>query len=136
MKRHVRISATLALLLTAIIIGCLDPGGPHDPTGQSTSAVTAVYDWLQFYGGPSHSGNNTQETGISTTTVAQLSRTFQAPWPAPADGTPVFLSAVSTAGGVRDLVFVTTKAGHLVALDAHSGATVWSVQHGPGTCRI
>src|SRR5437667_9137560 len=136
MKARVRIPATLALVLTVIIIGCLDSGGPRDPVSQSNAPVTATYDWLQFYGDPSHAGNDTRETGISATTVAQLSRTFQVTLPAVADGAPVFLSAVSTPSGVRDLAFVTTKAGHLIALDAHSGATVWSVQHGPGACHI
>src|SRR6185295_8093085 len=136
MKRHEGFPSPLVLCMAAIAVGCLESGAARDPAGQARSAVTAVYDWLQFYGDPSHSGNDTRETAISAATVGQLSRTFQATLPATADGAPVFLSAVATAGGTRDLVFVTTKAGHLVALDAHSGATVWSVQHGPGSCHI
>lgn len=56
------------------------------------------------------------------------------PLPAVADSSPVVLSGVSTAQGVKDLVFLTTKDGHILALDARSGATVWSHQNGPGSC--
>ena len=49
--------------------------------------------------------------------------------PGTADGAPVFLEGVTTVGGVRDLLFVTTTAGHIVAIDAGSGATVWSHQY-------
>jgi len=45
-------------------------------------------------------------------------------------------TGVSTASGTVDLVFVTTRAGHLFALNARTGATVWSVQHGASTCQI
>jgi outer membrane protein assembly factor BamB len=96
----------------------------------------ASYDWLQFNGDAQHSGNNTQETALSRSNVASLQLSFQISLPAVADGAPVSLSGVSTGSGVRDLLFLTTKVGHLLALDAHTGATVWSVQHGPGTCKI
>ena len=96
----------------------------------------APYDWLQNNGDPQHSGNNTRETAIGASNVASLALLFQATLPAAADGAPVALTGVSTAGGVRDLLFVTTRAGHIVALDAATGALVWSQQYGPGTCKI
>ena len=49
--------------------------------------------------------------------------------PAAADGAPVALSAVVTPGGTKDLLFSTTKAGHIVAIDAATGAQVWSKPH-------
>jgi hypothetical protein len=94
------------------------------------------YDWLQFNGDAAHSGNNTAESVISAQNVGTLQRLFQVALPATADGAPVVLTGVATASGVRDLVFVSTKAGHVLALDARTGATVWSHQNGPGTCRI
>src|SRR4029077_10509938 len=30
----------------------------------------------------------------------------------------------------------TTRAGDLIAIDAHGGGTIWPRSHGPGTCRI
>ncbi len=95
-----------------------------------------AYDWLQMNGSPSHSGNNPLEKSLNHNNVASLTQRFQASLPAVADGAPVLLRRVSTAGGVRDLLFVTTKAGHIVALDAHTGTQVWIKQFGAGSCKI
>ena len=94
------------------------------------------YDWPQFGFDAQHSGNNTRETGISAANVASLTVLFKQPLPGTADGAPVYLAGVATASGTRDLVFVTTMDGHIAALDARSGATIWSKAHGPGSCKI
>jgi len=94
------------------------------------------YDWLQFNGDPQHSGNNTLETTITSGNVVSLTQLFQVSLPGTADGAPVYLRAVSTTLGIKDLVFVTTKAGHIVALEAHTGGTIWSKQNAAGLCRI
>jgi hypothetical protein len=99
-------------------------------------APALAYDWLQFGGNPQHSGNNTAETFLNPVNVNSLVQKYQVTLPAVVDGTPMFLEAVTTPGGVRNLLFVTTQDGHIVALDAQTGATVWSHQYGPGACRI
>jgi hypothetical protein len=48
----------------------------------------------------------------------------------------VFLEGVTTAGGTKDLLFVTTKAGDTLALDAKTGAQVWIKSYPAGSCRI
>ena len=101
----------------------------------AASSVLA-YDWLQFNGDSAHGGNNVIERGIDRNNVGTLVQKFQATLPATADGAPVVLRAVATAAGIRDLLFLTTRAGHLVALDARTGAQVWSRQYGAGTCHI
>src|SRR6185295_12271368 len=60
---------------------------------------------------------------------ASLQLLFQVTLPAASDGAPVALSSVTTPTGVRDLIFSTTKQGHIVALDAATGAIVWSKPH-------
>ena len=100
------------------------------------SSAARAYDWLQFNGDPAHSGNNTFETTVDRSNVASLVFKFQVSLPAVADGAPVLLQSVSTASGVHDLLFVTTKAGHIAALDAQTGTQVWSRQYGAGACRI
>jgi outer membrane protein assembly factor BamB len=97
--------------------------------------MAPAYDWLQFNGDPAHSGNNALETTIAPGNVASLAQRFQASIPS-ADGAPVVLQAVATPSGTRDLLFVTTKAGHIIALDAQTGTQVWSQQYGAGACRI
>ena len=99
-------------------------------------AAARGYDWLQFNGDPSHSGNNTAEGALTAANVSGLTLLFRAPLPASTDGAPVALTGVATPVGTRDLLFVTTTAGHIVAVDARSGATLWSKQYGPGACRI
>ena len=100
------------------------------------AAPARAYDWLQFGGDPQHSGNNALETTITKANVATLVQKYSVSLVATADGAPVFLETVNTASGVHDLVFVTTTDGHIVALDALTGTTVWSHQYGPGSCHI
>ena len=100
----------------------------------------AAYDWLQFGGDAQHSGNNALERSIARSNVSTLAQRFRVTLPGTADGAPVYLQGVTTAIGVQDLLFLTTTAGHIVAIDAHTGAQVWSHQNGPGTgvntCKI
>jgi hypothetical protein len=91
---------------------------------------------LQFNGDPSHSGWNKLETKLSPSNVAKVSKMFKIQLPAYMDGTPVYIENVSTTKATLDLLLLTTTAGHIVALDAHSGATVWISQHGPGKCFV
>ena len=95
-----------------------------------------AYDWLQFGGNAQHSGSNTAETTNTPANVSTLVSKFEATLPSVADSTPVYLEGVTTAGGVKNLLFVTTRDGWIVALDAQAGGTVWSHQNGPGGCKI
>jgi hypothetical protein len=99
-----------------------------------TAAAQAVpYDWLQMNGDPQHSGNNTKETILGPSNVANLQFLFKVLLPQGTtlgvDGAPVGLTSVVTPSGTRDLLFSTTKAGTLVASDAETGALVWSQPH-------
>lgn len=92
------------------------------------ASTAFAYDWLQFNGNPQHDGNNTREVRLGASNVSQLTRSYQVTLPAVADGAPVFLEQVTTASGVKDLLFVNTTQGHILALNAQTGATVWSKQ--------
>src|SRR5262245_8177698 len=95
-----------------------------------------AYDWLQFGGDPQHSGNNAAEAALTPANVSALVQKYQVLLPATADGAPVFLEGVTTLSGVKDLLFVTTKDGRIIALDASNGAQLWSQQYGSDTCNI
>jgi len=99
-------------------------------------AKSSTYNWLQFNGDALHSGSNMDERRISMSNVAQLQMLFQVSLPGIADGAPVYLSNVSTPSGFHNLIFVTTRAGHIAALDAYTGALLWSNQYGPAGCLI
>ena len=78
------------------------------------------------------SGNNAAETIVSRGNVAGLARLFAVPLSDSADGAPVVAAGIATNQGPRDLAFATTKAGRIVALDARTGAILWSDQPATG----
>ena len=112
---------------TSLVVGCSGANNSDSADVQSTEeALATPYDWLQFFGNSQHSGNNTLETTLTAQNVSGLTRLFRVTLPAVADSAPVILTGINAAGSVRDLAFVTTQAGHLFALDAKTGATIWS----------
>jgi outer membrane protein assembly factor BamB len=143
--RNLIFRSLLSLLALSIFILVLSlPGG--QPTSATSIAIASTYlpiigntnshNWLQFNGDASHTGNNSQEYQISTSTVAQLQQLFKVQLPSIADGAAAYLSHVLTSSGWRDLIFLTTRDGHILALDAHSGSVIWSQQYGPAGCLI
>jgi hypothetical protein len=107
-----------------------DQGRTADGTPAVTAAVTAKYDWLQFGGDARHSSNNTLETQITQQNVSGLKQLFKVSLPAAVQSAPIVVAGVSTGSGTRDLVFANTKNGDIVALDANTGATIWSHSNG------
>jgi hypothetical protein len=136
------IALALAVLMT--LVACLNQAQARGsfPTAPNASVIyipsvhRSGHAWLQFNFDSRHSGNNTLETSISIDNVNTLALLFQVALPAVADGAPAYLSSVSTPIGIRDLVFLTTTDERILARDAHTGATVWDKQHGPGSCHI
>jgi outer membrane protein assembly factor BamB len=142
-----KVTLPLKLILIGLLISLSPAGSPGNQGGVAADARyndylplltnnSGAYNWLQFNGGALHTGNNTLERRISANNVSQLQLLFQVHLPGIADGAPVYLSGVGTATGIRDLVFVTTRDGRIAALDAHSGALVWSHQYGAAGCLI
>ena len=105
--------------------------------GSSLALVAGAADWLQFGHDPAHSGNNPDEHAINAANVSRLVPQYAAPvfLGSMTDGAPVYASGVTTAGGIRDLLFLFTTHqwydggagdGTLFAIDAATGAIVWS----------
>ncbi|MBV8203084.1 MAG: PQQ-binding-like beta-propeller repeat protein [Acidobacteria bacterium] len=93
----------------------------------STTAAGA-FDWPQFGVDSRHSGSSYQESVINNANVSTLHAIWHVTLPAVADGAPVYLAGVTTAQGLKDLLFLNTTDGHFLAIDAATGATVWSKQ--------
>ena len=132
-------------VLTVVGFVVLSIGFANSATARTTEPVRssskasapvsgASYDVLQFDYDAQHSGDDTLETAISVTNVASLRKVFQVSFPNTVDGAPMYLSAVSTPTGAQDLLFVNTKAGQIIALNAHTGAQVWTHQYPAGAC--
>jgi hypothetical protein len=117
----------LAQCFGALVVSLSIPAGP-----------AAGYDWLQFGGDAQHSGSNLSELRLGRDTVNSLAQKYQVMLPATVDGTPAFLEGVETSSGVKDLLFMTTTAGHILAVDAQTGTVVWSHQPAPvpSPCKI
>ena len=114
------------------------PAGAAVVGASSRSAAVSggTADWPQFGGNASHTGSSTVETAISASTVPRLTHRFTATLPGVVDASPVYRHAVSTASGIRDLLFLTTRTGSTVAVDGSTGAIVWTRTVGPGSCYI
>jgi hypothetical protein len=125
--------------MAVLAIGGCD--GIGSPTGNDapesaaqTSALTGAYDWLQFYGDGSHSGNNTKETILTAQNVGSLTQLYQFTLPAEggtatySEGPVAILTGINAGGVVRDLAFVESRLGTLYALDAQTHAIVWSAK--------
>jgi hypothetical protein len=103
----------------------------------SIAAAGCQYNWLQFGGGPAHSGAATAEQTITAANVSGLRRVWQATLPVYADGAPAVLLGVTLADARQHtLIFTTSRMGDITAIDAADGSTVWSRSFGPGSCKI
>ncbi len=92
----------------------------------NVQAAASLVPWPAFDGGGQRTGVNSAETTISAANVGSLKRLWQQTLPATVDGAPAELPNVTTATGTKTLLFVTTKTGSLLAIDASNGTQVWS----------
>jgi hypothetical protein len=119
------VGATLAALL---LNASLSQAAAQSPT---------AYNWLQFDGDAMHDGLNYLETTIGAANVANLKLLFKVKLSDTADGAPAYLSGVKRANSKSaDMIFVTERNGTLAALDAHSGAPIWSDANPANGCQI
>lgn len=95
-----------------------------------------AYDWLQFNGDAAHAGSNAVERSLDEGNVGSLTRKYSVTLPAASDGTLVGIRGVTLPSGIADVLFTTSTHGDIIAIDARSGAVLWSKPHGPGTCKI
>jgi hypothetical protein len=110
--------------------------GKATATATTGACTSGNVDWLQFDGSQSHFGVNANETTITAANVSHLVQRWQITLPSFADGAPVVATGVQTSSGAQDLVIVTTRGGGLLARNLATGAAVWSVTFGPGSCTI
>ena len=127
--------AILAVLVCALGFDGVTSGKVQNQHG-SRKHVTSSVDWLQFDFNAEHSGNNSEETKIGTANVRKLHELYRVSMPDVADGAPSYLCDVHTRFGVMNVLYLTTKDGHIVALDAGTGKIIWEHQYGPGKYKI
>ncbi|GEM_PF-2433820 len=88
--------------------------------------TASAADWLQWGYDPAHSGNNPDEATIDAGNVAQLTRRYNVTMTDTTNAAPVLARAITTPGGVKDLLVVTAQSGRTTAYDAFDGSVVWT----------
>jgi outer membrane protein assembly factor BamB len=129
---------TVALTLLAVLLaGCDSPSTARTPTPtipQLTTppASSGNVDWPLFGFDSARTSVNPHEVTLNPKNVAGLHRQWSIALPDMADSSPVYLHGVRLANGVTaDVLYLTTRLGYLVAVDASNGQMLWSVQN-PG----
>src|SRR2546430_2005821 len=117
----------LAVTAAAVLVAALAPEG-----AQAAPKAATKYDWPQFAFDAGKSADNLAESTVNLSNVSGLKQRFKVALPDAPDGSPVYLSDVTTPKGVKDLVYVQGEHGRLIAFDGATGATVWSDNFGPG----
>ena len=127
MRSGVRARGVFALALAAVMTmaGC---GTTAPISNPGLRPQPASHDWTQFGYNAARSGDNQAETALSPTTAPNLTKLWQTRLPAVADSSPILLHAMPFPGGPRDVLYVTTRDGRLLALDASDGALLWQKQ--------
>ncbi len=99
-------------------------------TALALTSYTHAADWMQFGYDAAHSGSNTAETAIGTANVAQLVPLYANPvtLSSSVDSAPVYLANVATPSGTKNLLFLLSQNGKVMAIDAATGSEVWSHQ--------
>lgn len=124
--------ALVLLLAAALALGscaAAPASAVHPGPGTVAAGQPGTTDWPTFGFDAARGGVNPAETHITAATVGALRLLWRAALPDVADSSPTLLHAVRLANGAtRELLYVTTRDGRLLALDAANGATRWSHQ--------
>jgi hypothetical protein len=124
------VTLTAALLLSACGSGSADTGSVsvREPAGSAAAAPSQgplLSDWPEFGLDPQRTDATNRPTGITAANVGRL-RPQRVSLPGTVDSSPIYLHGVRVRGGTHDLFVVTTTYGRTLAIDAASGAILWT----------
>ena len=91
----------------------------------SRSAAAELRDWPEFGLNPQRSDVSELADGITAANVTHL-RDVSVSLPGTVDSSPIYLSGVTVAGAVHNVIVVTTTYGKTLALDAAGGRILWT----------
>ncbi len=128
---------TCLLAATCVLLVACGAGAHAAPTGPTTSAAAipqagtaaatgvGLLDWPEFGLNPQRSDVSELPSGITARNVAQLHRRTVV-LPGTVDSSPIYLHGVSVDGATHNTIIVTTTYGRTIAIDADSGAVLWT----------
>src|SRR5579871_137248 len=126
----------LVVAVALVMAACNQPAAtqrPVRPTPHKSSSASQLQQeeggaWLTFGGDPAHASINDAETAITAATVSQLHRSWHVQLPDLADERPIMVrNLVMPDGQKHDVLYVTTDAGTLMAIDADTGHIFWEL---------
>jgi PQQ-like domain len=127
-----RLALATAACLTLGACGNSAPADVSTPTAgvaaipsPASSPPDRLLDWPEFGLDPARSDVSERATGITSANVAHLRR-MTVTVAGTVDSSPVYLHAVRAAGGVHNVIMVTTTYGRTIALDADTGRSLWT----------
>jgi PQQ-like domain len=123
--------ATLACVLLSACGSALDTD-VHTPTASIAAIPSATHagagellDWPEFGLNPQRSDTSELSSGIAQAQLGHL-RHITVSLPGTVDSSPIYLHGVSADGAKHDVAIVTTTYGKTIAIDADSGAILWT----------
>src|SRR5436305_1299221 len=87
----------------------------------SSRTVSAAEDWTTYAFNNQRTGYNPGEQTLSVSNVGQLKLKWSADLGGPSITQPLVATGITTARGTKDLVYVGTQLGKLLALDRLTG---------------
>ena len=116
---HRRASLTVAALLALAV------GGACGSATVGNSAARSGGDWPRFGYDAARRNSGPASTGIRAANIRGLKRQ-RVRLPGTADSSPIYLRGVEVGGARHDVFFLTTSYGKTVAVDAATGALLWT----------
>ena len=114
-----RVSSTVAALLTFPLLTL------SAQQGSLPDKVARGHDWTQFGWDDARTSASTAPTGIDEKNVATMRRQ-QVTLDGTVDASAIYLSDVPVNGAPHDVLFVTTTYGKTIAINANTGAILWT----------
>jgi outer membrane protein assembly factor BamB len=116
--------------VTASPTGGMPTTAPHPSALPTSAPVTsgAYVDWSSFGFDSARSGNNPSEGTLGVGNVANLHLIWSQSFNGVMTGQPVLATGVNISGTAHNVLYVGTRSGLFLALDADTGATLWQQQ--------
>lgn len=108
----------------------LPPDATTQNHGKRQPPPVSYSDWSTFGYDLQRSSYNPNESTVSTANAGKLHLLWSVDLGDKIDATPVLAQAVTTASGTRNLVYIGAENGSFDAIDADTGAVVWTRQLG------
>lgn len=123
------------LVLVALVVAGCHQTSQHPTSGTAklqTDLVGAAVpevagSWMTFGGNPANSQVNTNENILTAAVISQLHQGWRVALPDLVDGRPILVRHLIWPDGMlRDVMYMTTDNGTLLAIDAITGKQLWA----------